>query len=185
MSAEQRRTLEAWVRAQSTPQSVALRARIVLLAADGRPNSQIAREVDASRPTVILWRQRFQQGGPAALTDTAPGRGRRVTYGADRVQAIVQATIQTKPPGATHWSTRSMAMAQGLSKATVQRIWSAHGLQPHRTKRFKLSKDRRPDGIGVTDVVGLYLSPPDKAVVLCVDEKTQIQACSAASPACR
>jgi transposase len=181
ISAEQRRTLEAWVRAQNTPQSVALRARIVLLAADGRSNSQIAREVDASRPTVILWRQRFQRGGPGALTEIVPGRGRRVIYGAKRVNEIVQATTQTKPPGATHWSTRSMAKAQGLSKATVQRIWSAHGLQPHRTKQFKLSKDRRFTE-KLTDVVGLYLSPPDKAVVLCVDEKSQIQALQRTQP---
>ena len=130
ISPEQRRTLEAWVRAQNTPQSVAFRARIALLAADGVPNSRIAREVGVSRPTVMLWRQRFLQGGPSALTEIASGRGRRVTYGADRVNEVVQATTQTKPPGATHWSTRTMAMAkaQGLSKATVQRIWSAHGV---------------------------------------------------------
>jgi transposase len=160
---------------------VVLRARIALLAADGLANSRIAREVSVSRPTVILWRQRFRQGGPSALTETAPGRGRRVIYGAERVNQIVQATTQTKPPGATHWSTRTMAKAQGLSKATVQRIWSAHGLQPHRTKRFKLSKDRRFTE-KLTDVVGLYLSPPDKALVLCVDEKSQIQALQRTQP---
>ena len=181
ISPEQRRTLEARVRAQNTPQSVALRARVVLLAAGGMSNSQIAREAGVSRPTVILWRQRFLQGGPGVLTQVAPGRGRRVTYGADRVNEIVQATTQTKPPGATHWSTRTMAKAQGLSKATVQRIWSAHGLQPHRTKRFKLSKDRRFTE-KLTDVVGLYLNPPDKAVVLCVDEKSQIQALQRTQP---
>ncbi len=181
MSSEQRRTLEAWVRAQNSPQSVALRARIALLAADGLSNSRIAREVGVCRATVILWRQRFLRGGPGALTEIAPGRGRRVTYGADRVNAVVQATIQTKPPGATHWSTRTMAKAQGISKATVQRIWSAHGLQPHRTKRFKLSKDRHFTA-KLTDVVGLYLNPPDKAVVLCVDEKSQIQALQRTQP---
>ena len=181
ISPEQRRTLEAWVRAQNTPQSVAFRARIALLAADGVPNSRIAREVGVSRPTVMLWRQRFLQGGPSALTEIASGRGRRVTYGADRVNEVVQATTQTKPPGATHWSTRTMAKAQGLSKATVQRIWSAHGLQPHRTKRFKLSKDWRFTE-KLTDVVGLYLNPPDKAVVLCVDEKSQIQALQRTQP---
>ena len=117
----------------------------------------------------------------SALTEIAPGRGRRVTYGADRVNEVVQATTQTKPPGATHWSTRTMAKAQGLSKATVQRIWSAHGLQPHRTKRFKLSKDWRFTE-KLTDVVGLYLNPPDKAVVLCVDEKSQIQALQRTQP---
>ncbi len=181
ISPEQRQTLEAWIRAQNTPQSVVLRARIVLLAADGLSNSRNAREVHVSRPTVILWRQRFRQGGPGALTEIAPGRGRRVTYGAERVNEIVQATIQTKPPGATHWSTRTMAKAQGLSKATVQRIWSAHGLQPHRTKRFKLSKDRR-FAEKLTDVVGLYLNPPDQALVLCVDEKSQIQALQRTQP---
>ena len=159
---EQRRTLEAWVRAQNTPQSVALRARIVLLAASGMSNSQIAREMGSGRPTVIRWRQRFLQGGPGALTEIVPGRGRRVTYGADRVNQVVQATTQTKPPGATHWSTRTMAKAQGISKATVQRIWSAHGLQPHWTERFKLSTDPRFTE-KLTDVVGLYLNPPDKA----------------------
>ena len=144
-------------------------------------NSRIARELDVSRPTVILWRRRFVEGGPSALTQIAPGRGRRVTYGAERVNQIVQATTQTKPPGATHWSTRTMAKAQGLSKATVQRIWSAHGLQPHRIQRFKLSKDRRFTE-KLTDVVGLYLNPPDKALVLCVDEKSQIQALQRTQP---
>jgi transposase len=181
MSSEQRRTLDAWVRAQSTPQSVVLRARIALLAAEGVSNVQIARAVGVSRPTVILWRQRFLRGGPAALTEIAPGRGRRPTYGADRINELVRATTQTKPPGATHWSTRAMAKAQGLSKATVQRIWSAHGLQPHRVKRFKLSTDPHFTE-KLTDVVGLYLNPPAKAIVLCVDEKSQIQALQRTQP---
>jgi transposase len=181
MSPEQRRTLEIWIRAHNTPQSIALRAKIALLASDGLSNVQIAREMGTSRSTVILWRQRFLQGGPDVLTEIAPGRGRRVTYGADRVKVVVETTTQTRPPGATHWSTRTMARAQGISKATVQRIWSAHGLQPHRTKRFKLSKDRRFTE-KLTDVVGLYLNPPDKAVVLCVDEKSQIQALQRTQP---
>lgn len=181
MSAEQRRTLEAWVRARNTPQSVAMRAEIALLAADGLSNCRIARQVRVSRPTVILWRDRFQQGGLEALTEIAPGRGRPVKYDAERVRAITEATTQTKPPGATHWSTRSMAKAQGVSKATVQRIWSAHGLQPHRTKNFKLSKDKHFTD-KLTDVVGLYLNPPDKAIVLCVDEKSQIQALQRTQP---
>ena len=101
MSPEHRRTLETWVRAQNTPQSIALRAKIALLAADGLSNVQIARGIGASRPTVILWRQRFLQGGPDALTEIAPGRGRRATYGADRVKALVEATTQIRPPGAT------------------------------------------------------------------------------------
>jgi len=181
ITAEQRRTLETWVRAQNTPQSIVRRAKIVLLAADGVSSLRVARETGASRPTVILWRQRFLQGGPDALTEIAPGRGRRPTYNAERVKAVVEATTQSKPPGATHWSTRTMAKAQGMSKATVQRIWFAHGLQPHRTKRFKLSRDRRFTE-KLTDVVGLYLNPPDKAIVLCVDEKSQIQALQRTQP---
>ena len=134
-----------------------------------------------TRGTVLLWRRRFQEGGMDALTHIAPGRGRRPTYTAERVNQIVEATTQTKPRGATHWSTRTMAKAQGLSKDTVQRIWSAHGLQPHRTKRYKLSKDQRFTE-KLTDVVGVYLNPPDKAVVLCVDEKSQIQALQRTQP---
>jgi transposase len=181
MSPEQRRTLEVWVRAHGTSQSVVLRARIALRAADGVPNSQIAEEEGCSRPTVILWRRRFEHGGPATFTEIAPGRGRKATYGADRVKAVVDATTQTKPAGATHWSTRTMAKAQGVSPSTVHRIWVAHGLQPHLTKRFKLSTDRRFTE-KLTDVVGLYLNPPDKAIVLCVDEKSQIQALQRTQP---
>jgi hypothetical protein len=121
------------------------------------------------------------EGGPEALTTILPGRGRPVTYSAEKVQSIVEATTQTKPPAATHWSTRSMAKAQGVSKATIQRIWNAHGLQPHRTERFKLSTDRNFTE-KLTDVVGLYLNPPDKAIVLCVDEKSQIQALQRTQP---
>ena len=153
----QRQILESWLHAKRTPQAIALRARIALLAADGMSNRKIAQTVNASRPTVILWRERFRQGGPDALTQIAPGRGRRVIYDAERVRQIVEATTQTKPAGATHWSTRTMAKAQGVSKATIQRIWSAHGLQPHRTERFKLSKDRHFTE-KLTDVVGLYLT---------------------------
>jgi transposase len=181
ISPKQRQTLETWIRAHNTPQSIVLRAKIALLAADGLSNVQVAREAGVSRPTVIRWRQRFLRGGVDALTTIAPGRGRRVTYTAEQVQRLVDATTQTKPPGETHWSTRSMARAQGISKATVQRIWSAHGLQPHRTKRFKLSSDRRFSE-KLTDVVGLYLNPPDKAIVLCVDEKSQIQALQRTQP---
>lgn len=178
---EQRRTLEAWVRAKSTSQGIVLRAKIILAAASGAPNQRTAKDLGISRPTVLLWRSRFQEGGTEALTHIRPGRGRRPTYTAQRVNQIVQATTQTKPRGATHWSTRTMAKAQGISKATIQRIWDAHGLQPHRTQRFKLSKDRRFTE-KLTDVVGLYLNPPAKAVVLCVDEKSQIQALQRTQP---
>src|SRR4249920_2312548 len=171
----ERALLERWVAAQKTPQSVALRARIVLLAATGESNSQIARTLEVSRPTVILWRARFAEVGAQALTETKPGRGRKPSIPSAKVKAIVRATTQTRPPGQTHWSCRSMAKAQGVSPATVQRIWDAHGLQPHRVKTFKLSNDPRFTE-KLTDVVGLYLNPPEKAIVLCVDEKSQIQA---------
>ena len=163
------------------PQSVVLRAKIALRAADGVANTRTARELDCGLPTVLLWRRRFAEGGPAALTEIAPGRGRKATYDADRVKAVVEATTRTKPQGATHWSTRTMARAQGISKDTVHRIWVAHGLQPHLTKRFKLSRDKRFTE-KLTDVVGLYLNPPDKAIVLCVDEKSQIQALQRTQP---
>src|SRR4030043_2414474 len=178
---EQRRTLKIWISAHKTPQSIVTRAKIILMAADGLSNVKIAKELHISRPTVILWRARFLEGGPQALTTILHGRGRPVTYTSEKVQSIIEATTQTKPPAATHWSTRSMAKAQGVSKATVQRIWNAHGLQPHLTQRFKLSTDRNFTE-KLTDVVGLYLNPPDKAIVLCVDEKSQIQALQRTQP---
>ncbi len=174
ISAEQRELLERWAGAHKTPQSVAMRARIVLAAGAGASNSQIARELGVSRPTVIAWRERFAAGGPQALTETKPGRGRKPAISAAKIKAIVAATTQTTPPGETHWSCRKMAAAQGVSPATVQRIWDAHGLQPHRTRTFKLSNDPLFCE-KLTDVVGLYLNPPEKALVLCVDEKSQIQ----------
>src|SRR5437660_914665 len=145
------------------------------MAADGESNSAIARSLGVSRPTVIMWRERFAQGGPPALTEVNEGRGRKRSISAAKVKEIVVATTQTTPPGATHWSCRSMARAQGVSAATVQRIWDAHGLKPHRVRTFKLSNDPRFSE-KLTDVVGLYLNPPEKAIVLCVDEKSQIQA---------
>ena len=181
ISEEQRSVLERWVNAQQTPQSVAQRARIVLLAGAGASNSAIARTLGVSRPTVILWRARFAAGGPQALTETRPGRGRKPTISAARIKAIVHATTQTTPPGQTHWSCRSMAKAHGVSPATVQRIWDAHGLQPHRVRTFKLSNDPRFSE-KLTDVVGLYLNPPEQAIVLCVDEKSQIQALDRTQP---
>src|SRR5438445_6535788 len=175
LSEEERALLERWAGAQKTPQSVAMRARIVLMAAEGESNSAIARTLGASRPTVILWRSRYAEGGAQALTGTRPGGGRKPTISAAKIKAIVQATTQTTPPGQTHWSCRSMAKAEGVSAATVQRIWDAHGLTPHRVRTFKLSNDPRFSE-KLTDVVGLYLNPPEKAIVLCVDEKSQIQA---------
>jgi hypothetical protein len=124
---------------------------------------------------VILWRRRFLQEGKQSLWDVAPGRGRKPTYGPEKIKAVVDATLQTKPEGITQWSCRLMAQSQGLSKSTVSVIWRSHNLKPHRYKTFKLSRDPRFLE-KLTDVVGLSLNPPQKAVVLCMDEKSQIQA---------
>ena len=181
VSANQRRILETWVRAHNSPQSVVTRSKIILKAADGLSNNAIAKELAVSRPTVILWRERFAAGGPTALTQVAAGRGRKPSLPAEKVKQIVEATQHTTPPGATHWSSRTMAKAQGISHATVQVIWDAHGLQPHRVETFKLSKDPRFVE-KLTDVVGVYLNPPDKAVVLCIDEKSGVQALDRTQP---
>ena len=178
---EDRKTLQAWIAARNTSQKVAFRSRIVLLAAEHTSNRAIAHRLGTTRDTVILWRRRFQFGRTAALTEEAPGRGRKPTILAHRVKRIVEATLHTTPPNATHWSVRTMAKAQRVSPATVQRIWDAHGLQPHRVKTFKLSRDQRFVE-KLTDVVGLYLNPPDKALVLSVDEKSQIQALDRTQP---
>jgi transposase len=130
---------------------------------------------------VILWRERFQQGGPAALAEEAVGRGRKQTITPTQVQQIVEATLHSKPKAATHWSVRTMARVQGISPASVQRIWDAHGLKPHRIRTFKLSRDKQFVA-KLTDIVGLYLNPPDKALVICVDEKSQIQALNRTQP---
>jgi len=181
IDAEDRRLLETWTRAHNAPQNVAMRCQVVLLAAEGLANNAIANALGISRPTVLLWRARFAAGGPQALVEDAPGRGRRRSITAAKVKRIVTATTQTTPPAATHWSCRTLALAQGVSPATVQRIWDAHGLQPHRTRTFKLSRDKRFVE-KLTDVVGLYLHPPEKAIVLCVDEKSQIQALDRTQP---
>jgi transposase len=181
LSETERRVLEGWARAPSTPQAVARRARLILRAGEGASNTRIAHELALSRPTVLLWRERFAAGGSAALTRIEPGRGRKPRIPAAKVKAIVDATLQTVPSGQTHWSCRTMAKAQGVSPATVQRIWDANGLQPHRVGTFKLSRDPRFVE-KLTDVVGVYLNPPDRAVVLCVDEKSQIQALDRTQP---
>src|ERR1700758_3545650 len=173
--------LHQWTAAHGTPQQVALRCRIVLAAAAGESDVAIAKGLAVNRHTVILWRKRFGNEGLDGLWDIAPGRGRKPTYQIDKIAAIVDATLQTKPAGMTHWSCRTMAESQGVSKSTVSNIWRAHNLQPHRTKTFKLSRD--PQFLEkMTDVVGLYLNPPQEAVVLCVDEKSQIQALDRTQP---
>jgi transposase len=173
--------LTRWVSAHLTPQQVAQRCRIILSAAEGREDKVIAHDIGINYKTVALWRGRFHTEGADCLWEVAAGRGRKPEYSARKVKAIVNATLQSQPVGQTHWSCRSMAKAQGVSKATVNRIWTAHGLRPHRTETFKLSRD--PLFLEkLTDVVGLYLNPPDKALVLCVDEKSQIQALDRTQP---
>jgi transposase len=176
-----RHELERWVAAHRTPQQVSQRCRIVLAAAQGQPDKLIADELDLNCKTVALWRKRFIRSGTDCLWEVAEGRGRKPTLTAEDIERIVSATLQTKPAGATHWSCRTMANAQGVSKATVNRIWQSHQIKPHRTKGFKLSRD--PQFLEkLTDVVGLYLNPPEKALVLCVDEKSQIQALDRTQP---
>src|SRR6266852_1456987 len=181
LSTMDREKIQQWIAAHGTPQQVALRCRIVLAAAAGESNVAIAQRLSVNRNTVILWRKRFADEGLDGLWDIAPGRGRKPKYAIDKIAAIVDATLQTKPAGMTHWSCRTMAQSQGVSKSTVHNIWLAHKLQPHRSKTFKLSRD--PKFLEkMTDVVGLYLNPPQQALVLCVDEKSQIQALDRTQP---
>jgi transcriptional regulator with XRE-family HTH domain/transposase len=181
LSEVDRARLEAWARAHGTPQQVALRCRIVLAAAAGQSNLMISQASAINPKTVALWRDRFVQTGPQGLWEIAPGRGCKPTYAAAKIKKIVQATLATRPKGMTQWSCRQMAQAQGVSKSTVSNIWRSHQLKPHRTKSFKLSRDARFLE-KLTEVVGLYLNPPDQALVLCVDEKTQIQALDRTQP---
>lgn len=181
MTSEEKRQLQAWVRAPSTPQKIALRARICLLAHAGVPNLQIARELRTSRPTVLRWRQQFRARGAAGLEHEAPRPPSSRRLDEATVKKIVDATLQTKPADATHWSTRTLARHLQLSHMTIARVWDRHGLQPHRVRTFKLSRDKQFTE-KLTDVVGLYLNPPDKALVFCVDEKSQIQALDRTQP---
>ena len=173
--------LQQWESAQGTPQQVALRCRIVLAALAGDDNVSIAQELGVSRPTVQLWRKRVHQGGIGEVWKIAPGRGRKPKVDQGKRDQIIQATLQSKPEGMTHWSCRLMAEAQGVSRNTVNRLWQLHNLKPHLSRTFKLSRDAHFLE-KLTDVVGLYLNPPDKALVLCLDEKSQIQALNRTQP---
>src|SRR6266576_2067790 len=173
--------LEQWGSAHGTPQHVALRCRIILAAFAGQPNQDIAADLRVSRPTVNLWRKRVGEQGIGQVWEIAPGRGRKPRYDQTRRDAIIKATLHTKPKGMTHWSCRLMAEEQKVSKATVNRLWQMHNLKPHRSRTFKLSRDSKFIE-KLTDVVGLYLNPPQKAIVLCVDEKSQIQALDRTQP---
>jgi len=180
LTEEERETLERWARRPTTAQALALRARIVLRCALGQQNQDVAREIGVTRLTVGRWRQRFVTKRLDGLLDEPrPGAPRTVTDAA--VERVVRLTLETTPQDATHWSTRAMAKRCGLSQSAVSRIWRAFALRPHRVETFKLSKD--PLFIEkVRDIVGLYLDPPDKALVLCVDEKSQIQALDRSQP---
>lgn len=173
--------LQQWQRASSTPQQVVLRTRIIARAAQGQPDQHIARELKVQRRTAALWRRRVREQGIGCVWELAPGRGRKPRYGAEAVARLVHATLQTQPAGTTHWSTRTLARTLGVSKNTVQRVWQEQQLKPHLHRSFKLSRD--PQFLEtLTDVVGVYLTPPQNAVVLCVDEKSQIQALDRTQP---
>jgi len=175
LSDGQREVLETLVKSRIAAHRDVQRAQALLLAADGAANTQIGATVAASPTSVKAWRERFASEGLTTFRGIRPGRGRKPTISAEKVAEIVRATLDETPPGETHWSCRSMAKAKGVSPATVQRIWAARGLKPHLVKTFKLSNDKRFEE-KLVDVVGLYLNPPEQAVVLCMDEKSQIQA---------
>ena len=177
----ERQELVQLISVRSAPQGIALRARIVLGAAEGVANHLLARQLSTSLPTVLLWRRRFQEQGLLGILADRPRSGRPKEITPEQEAALIEKTLHSTPKDATHWSVRSMASEQGLSPATVQRIWSKHHLQPHRVESFKFSTD--PEFVTkVRDIVGLYLNPPDKAIVLSVDEKSQIQALDRTQP---
>ena len=180
LSEVEREQLEAWTRRRTSAQALALRSRIVLAAAQGLNNTEIAARLGVNRNVAAKWRRRFFEHRLDGLSDEPrPGQPRKITDA--KVEEVIVKTLETTPKDATHWSTRSMAAEVGLNQSAVHRIWKAFGLQPHRQETWKLSKD--PKFIDkVRDVVGLYLNPPERAVVLCVDEKSQIQALDRTSP---
>jgi len=178
---EDRKTLEQWARGRSTPVRLMQRAKIVLMAADGRENRDIAPVVGVTRQLVGRWRNRYVAQGLAGIEKDASGRGRKATKRQFLAAKIIEMTTQSKPPDATHWSTRTLADALGTNRSMVQRVWEANGLKPHRSRTFKVSND--PHFVEkVVDVVGLYLNPPEHAMVLCCDEKSQIQALDRTQP---
>lgn len=180
ISSEQRIELESWSRRPKTAQALAMRSRVVLLAAAGQINTAIARQLSIRPHTVGKWRKRFlEQGIDGLLDEPRPGTPRKLSD--QQVEKVIARTLESQPEAATHWSTRDMAKACGLSQSSISRIWRAFSLAPHRSETFKLSRD--PLFIEkVRDIVGLYLAPPDRALVLCVDEKSQIQALERTAP---
>lgn len=181
LTAEQKTTLSSWSNGRKTPVRLAERARVVLLAAEGRQDIQIAAALTMTPKKVARWRRRFLAKGLAGLEKDAPRPGRSPSIAGDTVAEVVRLTTQDKPANATHWSTRSMAAAVGISDSSVLRIWHAHGLKPHRVETFKVSNDKH-FAEKLDAIVGLYMSPPEHAIVLCVDEKSQIQALDRTQP---
>jgi transposase len=181
MTDGQRKTLVRLSKSQASPHRVVQRAKVLLLAGEGLANARIAEQVGVTAVTVRAWREQFTTEGLRRFGQVRQGRGRKPSISKETVEEIVRLTQQTRPEGATHWSCRSMAEHMGISPATVQRIWSARGLKPHLVETFKLSDDPRFEE-KLVDVVGLYLNPPDRAVVLCMDEKSQIQALDRTQP---
>ena len=178
---EQRSVLETLIRSHTAPHRDVQRALALLMASDGFANTRIASEVGVAPMTVKAWRERFAGDGLKDFSAVRPGRGRKPSIPAAKVEEIVHLTLHETPADETHWSCRTMAARTGVSPATVQRIWSARGLQPHRVETFKLSNDPRFEE-KLVDVVGLYLNPPENAIVLCMDEKSQIQALDRTQP---
>jgi transposase len=181
LSDEQREQLEKQARARSVSVRLAQRSKMILLAAEGIPDLKIAAELGVARQTVARWRSRFIVRGLEGIEKDAPRPGRKPQISAKQVQHIVRRTTQEKPADATHWSTRTMAQAAGISEASVRRIWKRHGLKPHLLRTFKLSNDPL-FAEKVEDIVGLYLNPPEHALVLSVDEKSQVQALDRTQP---
>jgi len=181
LKAEDREQLEKWVRSPTTPARLLLRSRIVLMAADNKHDLEISRSLRVSRHTAGLWRKRFFQNGVIGITTDAKGRGRKPVITENKVKRIVDATLHSTPENATHWSVRLMARHQLVSPITVFRIWQRYNLKPHLIETFKLSKDKHFFE-KLEDVVGLYLNPPEKALVFCFDEKSQIQALDRTRP---
>ena len=180
MTAEERQKLESWVRRPKTAQRLAWRARIVLRCAEGAKNQDVARQLELNLHTVGKWRERFRTRRLEGLADE-PRTGAPRQISDEQVEAVITRTLETPPPQATHGSTRRLAQQTGLSQTAVSRIWRAFALQPHRVESFKLSAD--PFFVEkVRDIVGLYLNPPDRAIVLCVDEKSQVQALDRTRP---
>src|SRR5260370_25947514 len=182
LSDDQKRELNTLVRNGNTPQKVALRCRLLLLAHEGIANQSIARQLSLSRPTILALRSAFAKEGMAAITGIRKRQRRGKVLTPELEQRILEATLKTRPgDGSTHWRVRMLAKQLGISRTIVHRVWHRHDVQPHRVERFKLSNDPRFEE-KVRDIVGLYLNPPERALVLCVDEKSQIQALDRTAP---